>query len=141
MKHIKTFEGFGKFLGNKLKNLISGAEESLYRNELEPLLDKLSNDFKEHVAEYRVALEELFGSVDTKFNHNDDEYSLNPFMLVKNRNQMRNNVIDLTKKLREEVKGALDEVDLEKLDTYIVHIEELYEEQKEKDDERLDNLE
>ncbi len=140
MKHIKTFEGFGKFLGNKLKNLISGAEESLYRNELEPLLDKLSNDFKESVADYRVTLEELFGSVDTKLNHNDDEYSLNPFMLVKNRNILRNKVIELTKNLREEVKGALDETDLEKLDTYIVHIEDLYEEQTEKDKERLEDL-
>lgn len=140
MKHIKTFEGFGKFLGNKLKNLISGAEESLYRNELEPLLDKLSKDFKESVADYRVVLEELFGSVDTKFNHNDDDYSLNPFMLVKNRNILRNKVIELTKNLREEVKSALDETDLEKLDAYIVHIEDLYEEQKEKDNERLEDL-
>jgi hypothetical protein len=134
MKHIKTFEGFGSFVGNKLKNLVSGSEEKLYRNELEPLLDRIESEHKELVEEYREVAGELFDAVDTKFNHNDDEQPLNPYTLVGKRKSLRIKLIDLTKKLNDALGDS-------SLDGYIVKAKGLYELQNEKDDEALEDLE
>jgi len=133
MKHIKTFEGFGSFIGNKLKNLISGAEEKLYRNELEPLLKKIGSEHKELVEDYKEVTTKLFDTVDTKFNHNDDEQPLNSYTLVRKRKKLRSELIDLTKKLNNTLGDS-------SLDDYITKIEDLYNLQNEKDDAALENL-
>jgi hypothetical protein len=134
MKNIKTYEGFLTKIGNKLKNIISGEEEKLYRNELEPLLNKIkskNNDLVEDFEDYKEDAWELFDAVSTKFNHNDDEQPLNPYSLVSKRKRLRTKLINLTKNLNDKLGDS-------SLDGYITKIESLYELQNKKDDESLE---
>jgi hypothetical protein len=120
-------EGIGSFIGNKIKNLISGPEEKLYRNELLPLLNKLGPEYKDLVERYKTLSTELFDAVDASIGGGDEYQPFNPYTHIRKRKRLRSELIELTKVLNDKLGDS-------SLDGYITKIENLYDRQNDKDD-------